>query len=80
MGPPCQSNTPKEVNLAVQWDVNNVEGTYPSYQKMNKIIIFFMGRWVFAKDDNPPLIWNWVELIQNLFYDIHSNSSIQVNI
>lgn len=42
MGPPCQSKTPKEVNLAVhQWDVNNVEGTYPSYQKMNKIIIFF---------------------------------------
>lgn len=39
-----------------------------------------MGRWVFAKDDNPPLIWNWVELIQNPFYDIHSNSSIQVKI
>lgn len=41
MGPSCRSNTPEEVNLAVhQPDVINVEGIYPRYQKMNKIIIF----------------------------------------
>lgn len=36
IGPSCRSNTPEEVNLAVHLpDVNNVEGTYHRYQKMN---------------------------------------------